>query len=304
MDNLGERIYHYRERCGLSQLKLAELLDVSRQAVSKWETGSAIPELSKLVRMAEIFGVSLGALIVGRNDECAKATGGDVSPEIGNVASAAPARAEGASQAKTVVGACFIIIGAIAALLLISASPIVGLVALLLCGICSFFLLKGFKHASLWCTYVWFVAISMWLSYGTGTSWRRVFSRTLYLPTTNEWVLICSFAELLVLAVLIVMTIRAFRHQKYEYSRTKHIILACGSAVFSVLLLFFGRLFHHIAFYAFCNGDRNIYTRWLGQMDNFILVIQFILDLVFLAAFLICLVPTVLWIKRLINARR
>ena len=49
---LGERIYQYRSARGLSQLELSELLDVSRQSISKWETDVAVPELSKLVKMA------------------------------------------------------------------------------------------------------------------------------------------------------------------------------------------------------------------------------------------------------------
>ena len=44
---LGERIYKYRTVLGLSQLELSELLDVSRQSISKWETDVAVPELSK-----------------------------------------------------------------------------------------------------------------------------------------------------------------------------------------------------------------------------------------------------------------
>ena len=44
---LGERIYKYRTEMGLSQLELSELLDVSRQSISKWETDVAVPELSK-----------------------------------------------------------------------------------------------------------------------------------------------------------------------------------------------------------------------------------------------------------------
>ena len=42
--SLGERIYQYRKAKGMSQDALAELLDVSRQAVSKWENDTAQPE--------------------------------------------------------------------------------------------------------------------------------------------------------------------------------------------------------------------------------------------------------------------
>ncbi len=60
---LCEKIYTCRKRMGLSQEALAELLGVSRQAVSKWETGDAEPELAKLRALAATFGVSTDWLL-------------------------------------------------------------------------------------------------------------------------------------------------------------------------------------------------------------------------------------------------
>ncbi len=65
MKNLGEQIYFYRTKCGLSQLDIAEKLDVSRQSVSKWENGVATPELEKVVKLAELFGITLDELVSG-----------------------------------------------------------------------------------------------------------------------------------------------------------------------------------------------------------------------------------------------
>ena len=55
---LNEKILYYRKKAGLSQEALAEKIGVSRQAVSKWETGDAIPEISNLLFMAKTFGVT------------------------------------------------------------------------------------------------------------------------------------------------------------------------------------------------------------------------------------------------------
>ena len=60
---LSEKIYTCRKKAGLSQEALAEKLGVSRQAVSKWETDEAIPELSKIPMMAKIFGVTADFLL-------------------------------------------------------------------------------------------------------------------------------------------------------------------------------------------------------------------------------------------------
>ena len=62
---LGERICQYRVRRRLSQQEVAEKLEVSRQSVSKWETDGAVPELDKLVKLCELFGVGLDELVRG-----------------------------------------------------------------------------------------------------------------------------------------------------------------------------------------------------------------------------------------------
>lgn len=62
---LGERIYQERTARRLSQTDLAEALEVSRQSVSKWETNASVPDLDKLVRMCELFEVSMDSLVRG-----------------------------------------------------------------------------------------------------------------------------------------------------------------------------------------------------------------------------------------------
>ena len=62
---LGENIYKYRTRQGLSQGDLADAMEVSRQSVSKWENCSATPELDKLIKMGKLFGISLDELVYG-----------------------------------------------------------------------------------------------------------------------------------------------------------------------------------------------------------------------------------------------
>ncbi|MBQ8610865.1 MAG: helix-turn-helix transcriptional regulator [Oscillospiraceae bacterium] len=60
---LNEKLQKLRKERGLSQEQLAEMLAVSRQAVSKWETGEAMPETDKLVRLADRLHVSLDELL-------------------------------------------------------------------------------------------------------------------------------------------------------------------------------------------------------------------------------------------------
>ena len=56
---LGEKIRDCRIRAGLSQEKLAEHMDVTRQAVGKWETGQSAPSAENLQRLSDLFGESM-----------------------------------------------------------------------------------------------------------------------------------------------------------------------------------------------------------------------------------------------------
>lgn len=66
---LGESIYKLRMEKEMSQEDLAVALEVSRQSISKWETNGSVPALDKLVKLSEIFGVSLDELVTGKEVE-------------------------------------------------------------------------------------------------------------------------------------------------------------------------------------------------------------------------------------------
>ena len=61
--NLNEKIINLRKEKGLSQEALAEALDVSRQSVSKWESGASLPDTDKIIAMSELFGVTTDYLL-------------------------------------------------------------------------------------------------------------------------------------------------------------------------------------------------------------------------------------------------
>ena len=60
---LADKIINERKKNGWSQEELAEMLSVSRQSVSKWESAQAAPDLNRIIKMAEIFGVSTDYLL-------------------------------------------------------------------------------------------------------------------------------------------------------------------------------------------------------------------------------------------------
>ena len=69
MKTFSEKLLEVRRREGLSQEQLADRLGVTRQSVSKWESGAAVPELGKLIALSEMFGVSVDYLVKDRMEE-------------------------------------------------------------------------------------------------------------------------------------------------------------------------------------------------------------------------------------------
>lgn len=70
--SFAEKILELRAKSGLSQEALADRLMVSRQAVSKWESGVTLPETEKLVIISNMFGVSLDYLLKDDSRELLK----------------------------------------------------------------------------------------------------------------------------------------------------------------------------------------------------------------------------------------
>ena len=66
-NQLGVNIASYRKRAGLTQAGLAEKLNYSDKAVSKWERGESIPDLLTLVQLSELFGITVNDLLVDPN---------------------------------------------------------------------------------------------------------------------------------------------------------------------------------------------------------------------------------------------
>ena len=77
---LSEKIIMLRKKYGWSQEELAERLDISRQSVSKWESGASIPDLERIVSMSQLFGVTTDYLLKDEMEETEFTDG--MTPEI------------------------------------------------------------------------------------------------------------------------------------------------------------------------------------------------------------------------------
>lgn len=65
---IGQSIYKIRNNANLTQEQFAEIFGVSQQAVQKWESGSAVPDIEKIVKIAKYFDISLDSLVMGNDN--------------------------------------------------------------------------------------------------------------------------------------------------------------------------------------------------------------------------------------------
>lgn len=96
----GEKLLKLRSDAGFSQDKLAEMLEVSRQSVSKWERDEAMPDTDKIVLISKIFSVSTDSLLKDEDEmkTVSEGTGGAVKEETATMMSDAVSAANGDSE--------------------------------------------------------------------------------------------------------------------------------------------------------------------------------------------------------------
>ncbi len=299
---LGERINKYRTAQGLSQLELSELLDVSRQSISKWETDVAVPELSKLVKMAEIFEISLDALVLGKEAEVKEET---VKEEPTPAAPIAEIRER--SRLKTGFGFCFLGVGILLSflILLLAGDFLAAFILFVPFGISAFFCLKQFRHAALWCFESWYCWIAAYFYYATGVHWNAWLPRIIHFSESGlDIQTILSFGFFLLLIFFISMTVFVHRKENFEYSKKKHVVLAVVTALAIPMKHLVLWLLHKFWFNVVANGDADYYARIIARNYRALIpTLEFLVDLAFTVAFTACLVPTFYWIRGLVKKK-
>lgn len=303
---LGERIYKYRSSRGLSQLELSELLDVSRQSISKWETDVAVPELSKLIKMAEIFDVSLDALVLGKETEIKEEIVQRIIEEVPPAAPIAEIRER--SRLKTGFGFCFLGVGILLSflILLLAGDFLAAFILFVPFGVSAFFCLKQFRHAALWCFESWYCWIAAYFYYATGAHWNAWLPRLIYFSSFRfDIQIIISLGFFLLLVFFICMTVFVHRKEKFEFSKKRHITLAVITALAIPVKHLVLWLMQCFWFYIVAGGDADYYARIIAMNYRALIpTLEFLVDLAFTVTFTACLVPTFYWIRGFVNERK
>lgn len=72
--DIAERLQALRKKAGYSQEQVAEMLGLSRQAISKWESGQGKPEIDNVIKLTEIYHVSADYILLGTENKEVKPT--------------------------------------------------------------------------------------------------------------------------------------------------------------------------------------------------------------------------------------
>lgn len=246
---LGEKIYKLRTERNLSQGDLSEILEVSRQSVSKWENGAATPDLDKIIKLSEIFGITIDELV--KNEEVS-APSEQKTPEI-------IIKKESGFPPRKIVGTVLLSLSLIVTVVLLAAGGgISGLVLsspLILCGIICFIFKK---NIGLWCAWAVFFCVDMYMRLATGTSSALVlnFQALLFMVRGGDFIrLLLAAAQLAVILSLILATVFRFRKIPLESKKLPIIfwavfaVMKIGFAVFAASDLYM-KIMHSLLAYA------------------------------------------------------
>lgn len=218
---LGENIVRLRTNKNWSQSDLAEALEVSRQSVSKWETDTSIPELDKLLKLSELFGVTLDELVNG--EEISKVGVVSVSEHEKHHSIAGMVLL---CTGVVIMILCLLFAGDLLAGLLL-ASPF------MICGVICFVVKK---HVGLYCAWIVYLCVDLYLRFAAGLSWTTIFMTHLWTAQINYARLVIAWAQFIGMIIMIVATVRSYRTLKLTMSKKEVTWLIIGWLVVLVIL--------------------------------------------------------------------
>ena len=227
---LGENITRLRTEKGWSQGDLADALDVSRQSISKWETDGSVPELDKLLRLSDLFGVTLDELVRGESGTQKSTDAPDTKPKAEKSGSRI-------SHTQAIVGAALLWTGVliIIAILLLGGS-LAGFLYAAPCLLCGLICLTVRRHTGLWCAWAVYLSVDLYLRYATGLNWTVVRQTVRWEASWNYARLAVAWGQFLAMLALIVCTVRAYREMTVEPTGKRVHLLLAGYFAFFVAL--------------------------------------------------------------------
>lgn len=245
--NLGEKIYELRNAKNLSQGDVADALEVSRQSVSKWENNSAVPDLDKIIKLAELFEVSLDELVlnkkVGAQEETAKADGEPNQPQIIIQKEIQTESRSGRKTAGTILFCMAFLILLLLTIIGGAEGLIMGVLfafPFIICGIICFTVKP---HTGLWCAWAVYVCADAFLRVATGITWKLIRWTPHFTADMNYARLAMGWVEFIVMLVMVIWTIRTFAKEPTKIAKKTLILLVGGTLLMIAVNSIYGILF-------------------------------------------------------------
>ncbi len=193
---LGEKIYKLRTQHNLSQGDLANELNVSRQSISKWENGNSTPDLEKIIKLADIFNVSLDELIKNEEKE----------ETIVNKPEQSPLTQTNAREKK--IGKGLLITGVISIFVfLLLGLGITGFFIAIPIFACSIIYYKAKSNHFLYCLWAIIPLADLFIRYATGISWPAIRQTLIWQESWNYGRLAIAWGQFLVILFLVIFSI-------------------------------------------------------------------------------------------------
>ncbi len=241
--NFGERIYELRTKMNLSQDELAQKLNVSRQSVSKWENNSAVPELDKIIRLSEIFGITVDELVKGESGVKEQRT---EEPQQTQQTQQTPPSApsvqtvQSPMEKRVLAGIILLCLGGFAALILLLLTGWGCIYALPLLG-CGVICMCAKKDTGFYCAWFLYTLAALFFPMTTGIpTWKQIRYTLKWTASMNYVSLIIAWVWFLLLIALLLTGV--FKFAKRPVNRKKTTVAIVVSAVYLLFDIIGGKM--------------------------------------------------------------
>ena len=221
--SLGTTISRLRAEKKLSQGDLADALGVSRQSISKWETDACVPELDKLIKLSQLFGVTLGELVTG-----------ETPPEQLPASPPPPPRQMPGRKIAAIILLCMAFL--VWLFLTVLGVPLEGLILATPLLVCAAICFAAKKRAGLWCAWAIYLTVELYLRWATGLTWRLTLRTFVFTPEENYTRLVIAWVQLLVMLLMFFFTFRSFRNIHLDLHSRRNLFLLAGGWILLILL--------------------------------------------------------------------
>lgn len=232
--SLGKRINQYRSAKSMSQGDLAELLGVSRQSISKWETDSSVPDLDKLVKLSDVFGVSLDDLVKGERESVAEQSPVQPQQIVLIQKEKTPARIVAAWLFFALAAVLFFGIafaaGSLGGIFFAMPFMLLGLICLVVK-----------KYTGLTVAWVLYFMVDAFFLFATGIRWSLVRYTFQYEASMNYMRLALAWVLVFMMLALMLYSVRIFRKLPFEKNRKNAALLLTGWGLYLLLTVLISR---------------------------------------------------------------